>query len=322
MENKKEKFIAIFFRKIKESLKCEEAETIWSCPSFIFILVGVVDIVVTILVFYVAKHWENPILVVGGLGVINVIILTIGGVIVRAQERIIETSKVKSEFVSIASHQLRAPLGNVKWVVELLQGTRVGELSDKQMGYIETIQENNERMIKLVNDLLDVSKINEGKIKAVLQAVSFEEIVDQVVSEYNLFAKARNINLGVDIEDGLPLAYIDPKKIKIATQNLVDNAIKYAKKKGKILIKVKKLKENILVQIQDDGVGIPKRQQSHIFERFFRSDNALKHEVIGTGLGLYITKAVIESNKGKIWFVSKENEGATFYFTIPFVENN
>src|SRR4030042_6000806 len=125
---------------------CREANiSIWSCPSFIFLIVGVSDIIVTISVYYVAKFWTDPVIVLAGLGGINIFILLIGGIITNAQEQILKMSKMKSEFVSIASHQLRAPLGNIRWTLDLLQGQKIGDLSAKQLEYLEDIHENNER---------------------------------------------------------------------------------------------------------------------------------------------------------------------------------
>lgn len=297
---------------------CREAGVnIWSCPSFIFIIIGIADILITISVYYVAKFWTDPIIMLAGLGGINIFILLIGGIITNAQERILKASKMKSEFVSIASHQLRAPLGNIRWVLDLLQGQRIGELSNKQLEYVENIHENNERMLKLVNDLLNVSRINDGKMSVLPRFVCFENIIKQAAAEFDLYARAHNIEIKMSIESGLPPVFVDVEKIKIVLENLIDNAIKYSRRKGNVKISAAVSGENILFQIEDSGVGIPKDQQKNVFEKFFRSDNALKHEVIGTGLGLHITKAIIENSGGKIWFSSKEGIGSKFSFTIP-----
>lgn len=307
-----------FFKHSDIFSTCKEAEIgIWSCPSFIFALIGLADIIITVSVYYVAKFWTDPAIVFVGLGGINIFILVIGKIITNAQEKILKASKIKSEFVSIASHQLRAPIGNIRWVLDLFQGERIGELSEKQKEYIGIIQENNERMLKLVNDLLSVAKISEGKIKLLPRLVPFEEILKKVVSEFKIFARAHNTSINAGIEDGLPPLFIDAEKIKIVLENLVDNAIKYSKGKGKIDIKLKTSNKNFLFQIKDNGVGIPEHQQKNIFEKFFRSDNALKYEVIGTGLGLYITKSIIEASGGKIWFSSNEGKGSKFCFTLP-----
>lgn len=292
--------------------------SIWSCPNFLFILVGIVDAGVTILVYNIAKHWGDPIAVFAGLSAINILILLIGGIIVNAQERILIASKAKAEFVSIASHQLRAPIGNMRWAIEILEGARLGGLSGKQCDYLTIIKENNDRMLKLVNDLLGVSHISEGKMKVAPKIFDFGDIVKQAVARCDNFAKTRGADISVEVEENIPPAFADPEKIKIVLDNLLDNAIKYSKKSGgRIKVNLKTLKSNALFEIEDNGVGIPKHQHKKVFDKFFRSDNVLRREVIGTGLGLYITKAIVESNGGKIWFCSQEEKGTKFSFIIP-----
>lgn len=294
--------------------------SIWECPSFLFVLVGIVDIAVTIVIYYVAQKLGDPIFTIISMAGINIFILGVGSVMVKAQEKVVLANKIRSEFISIVSHQFRSPLGNIRWAADLLGGSRIGNLSDKQKEFINSIHENNERMLMLVNDLLDASRIDNGKMDIIPREVSLEEIIKQIVSDYNLISKVRNLNITVQAEDALPMAFADPGRIKIAAQNLIDNAVKYTKNKGDIEIKISRIKNNILCSIKDSGVGIPKPQQDKVFQKFFRSDNVLKNEIAGTGLGLYIAKAAIESNKGKIWFNSSEGKGTQFFFTAPIAK--
>lgn len=298
----------------------ESGVSVWECPAFLFVLIGIIDAVVTVVIFFVSQRFDDPIFTVMSLAGTNIFILGVGSIIVKAQEKIVRANKIRSEFISIVSHQFRSPLGGVRWAADLLKSSRIGNLSDKQKEFVESIQKNNDRMLMLVNDLLDASRISEGKMEVIPREVSAEEILRQAVADYNFVAKVRDIDLILNIEDGLPLAFIDPARIKIAVQNLIDNAIKYTKNKGEIKIYLFKLKDNLLFKIEDSGVGIPKGQQSEIFDKFFRSDNILKNEIKGTGLGLYIVKAAVESNGGKIWFESKENKGSKFYFTVPIAK--
>lgn len=294
--------------------------SVWECPSFLFVLVGIVDIAVTIVIYYVAQKLEDPIFTIISMAGINIFILGVGSVMVKAQEKVVLANKIRSEFISIVSHQFRSPLGNIRWAADLLGGSRIGNLSDKQKEFINIIHEKNERMLMLVNDLLDASRIDNGKMAIIPREVSLEEIIKQIVSDYNLISKVRNLNITIQAEDALPMAFADPCRIKIAVQNLIDNAVKYTKNKGDIEIKISKIKNNILCSIKDSGVGIPKSQQDKVFQKFFRSDNVLKNEIAGTGLGLYIAKAAIESNKGKIWFNSSEGKGTQFFFTAPIAK--
>jgi len=294
--------------------------SIWECPAFLFVLIGAIDIAATLAIFFVSRNFDDPVFIITSLAATNIFILATGALIVKAQEKIIKANKIRSEFISIVSHQFRAPLGGIRWASDLLKSSRIGNLSDKQKEFIDDIQKNNKRMLMLVNDLLDASRINEGKMKIIPKNTAMEDIVKQVVADYNFVSRVRDIRLFLNIEDGLPLAFIDPGRIKIAVQNLVDNAVKYTKNKGEIKISLSRMKNHLLFKIEDTGAGIPKYQHNKIFEKFFRSDNNLKNEIAGTGLGLYIVKAAVKSNGGKIWFESKENEGSKFYFTIPIAK--
>jgi len=320
MEQKKQKS---FFKKLLDSAnlmqQCREnGISIWECPTFLFILIGLLDILVTILIYFVASRLGDPIFTVASLAFTNIAIMSIGMVLIKAAEKVIKANQIRSEFVSIASHQLRAPLGNIRWAADLLENSRIGNLSNKQKEYIESIQANNKRMIKLLNDLLDVSKINTGTMIGVARTIALEEIVQQIIEEYNSIAKFRGVQLTLDVDDGLPMVTINPERIKIAIQNLVDNAVKYSRNRGEVKVFVSRMKNNVLLKIEDSGAGIPQKQQKDVFKKFFRSTNVKKYEVIGTGLGLFIAKSAVEGSNGRIWFRSAEDKGSTFYCSFPF----
>ena len=133
----------------------------------------------------------------------------------------------------------------------------------------------------------------------------------------SLFAQANNVSLRLESPEVLPQAYVDPDKIFLVFQNLIDNAIKYIKGQGEVKVILREENNFIKVAISDTGVGIPQSQQKYIFKKFFRSDNIMKYQTIGTGLGLFIAKAAIKQNNGQIWFESKEGKRTTFYFTLP-----
>jgi len=320
MEQEKQKS---FFRKFLDTAnlvqQCRnDGVSLWECPSFLFILIGFLDILVTILIYFVASRLGDPVFTVLSLAVTNIAIMSIGLILIKAAEKVIKANQIRSEFVSIASHQLRAPLGNIRWAADLLENSRIGNLSDKQREYIESIQANNQRMIKLLNDLLDVSNISTGTMMGVKSTVALEEIVQQVVEEYNSIAKFRGVQLILDIDDGLPLVTINPERVKVAIQNLIDNAVKYSMNKGAVNVSISRTKNNVIIKIEDHGVGIPMNQQKDVFKKFFRSTNVKKYEVIGTGLGLFIAKSAVEGSRGKIWFQSAEDKGSAFYCAFPF----
>jgi len=289
------------------------------CPSFLFFLMGLLTLLAMVGTYLIAKKYYSSEVVIGSVSTVTILIFSLGNLIIKGIEKITATAIIKAEFISIVSHQLKAPLANLKWPLELLLSGKIGNLNEKQLSYLKLIQENNERMIKLINDLLDVSKIEDGRMKIIKQNVDLKEIVRSVVDNFIHLAKASNISISLNIENNLPLIKTDSNRVRLAIQNLVDNAVKYNKPKGKIEIDLKRMKNRIYFSIKDTGVGIPKEQQKQIFSKFFRSDNVLKHQTQGTGLGLYITKAIIKSSGGKIGFTSEENKGTTFWFYLPTV---
>jgi len=186
---------------------------------------------------------------------------------------------------------------------------------------MEDIYQSNQRMIKLVNDLLNVSRLDTGVLKIDPKLVQFEKIIEHVIEDQKvLIAKKQCKVTFKKPKKKLPTVLLDESLIKQVIHNLLTNAIRYSKSiKGKILIKLELRDENkdYLLTVSDNGIGIPKNKQRHIFEKFFRTDEARKMESEGSGLGLYISKMIIESSGGRIWFESKENKGTKFYVSIP-----
>lgn len=233
------------------------------------------------------------------------------------RERLIE--KMKTEFVSVAAHQLRTPLSAVKWILRMIIDGDLGPMPQNQKEFLERTYKSNERMIKLVNDLLNVSRIEEGRFLYNLKSASLDKIIKTAVSNFSSEAAKKGLQLEYKgAKSKLPNIKMDTEKITVAIQNLIENAINYTKTGG-IGISVEFLKKdnNILFTIKDTGIGIPQTQQKRVFNRFFRTTNALKTETEGTGLGLFIAKNIIEAHGGKIWFESKERKGSTFFFTLP-----
>lgn len=227
-----------------------------------------------------------------------------------------ELEKLRSEFVSVTSHQLRTPLTAIKWHLELLLDAK---LPRKEKIALRQIFSSNERMIKLVGDLLDVSRIEEGKKFAVIsQKVDIASLIKEVVSDQ--MAAARDYEVAIKPDTTLPKKLellIDGDKMRQVFQNLIDNAIKYSLPGGEIIIGYQPAAGRATFYVKDNGVGVPKNQQDRVFQKFFRADNVSKLKGQGTGLGLYIVKAIVEGHGGEIWFDSEENKGTTFYFSLP-----
>ncbi len=237
------------------------------------------------------------------------------------REKMIE--EMKSEFVSIAAHQLRTPLSAIKWTIKMLIDGDLGELNKEQHDLAEKAYISNTRMVNLINDLLNVSRIEEGRYLYKPSHVNFDEIVDPLISNYKEEIKRRGIDFEINKPQGkLPKVAVDVEKITLVVQNLLDNAMKYTSKKGSISFSINPTKnKKIMVSVKDTGVGIPEDQQNRLFSKFFRAANVIRMETEGSGLGLFICKNIIEAHKGEIWFESQEKKGSTFYFTLPVIEN-
>jgi len=233
-----------------------------------------------------------------------------------SREKLVE--RMKSEFVSLAAHQLRTPLSAIKWITRMFLDGDLGELKREQKEFLEKTYLINERMISLINDLLNVARIEEGRYIYKLVLTDLVELIKKVVESRQRLIQEKKIKF--EFKEGsekLPLVLIDSAKMELAIENLLDNAIKYTKPGGKVTISLEKNPKEIEFKIEDTGVGIPQDQQERVFSKFFRGANVMKLETGGTGLGLFISKNIIEAHGGKIWFYSKENEGTTFYFTLP-----
>ena len=246
------------------------------------------------------------------------------------REKLIE--RMKTEFVSLTAHQLRTPLSAIKWTLRMFLDGDLGQISEEQKNFLQKTYASNERMIHLINDLLNVARIEEGKFIHKLAPGQISDIVQSVINSFQDKINLKKIDFQYILpKKKIPLVKLDPEKMNIAITNLLDNAIDYTPENGKITIDLSFDKNAIQFAIKDSGVGIPKDQQHRIFSKFFRGENVVKMETDGTGLGTFIAKNIIEAHGGKIWFESpiyprsespiptREGEGAgtAFYFTLP-----
>ena len=232
------------------------------------------------------------------------------------REKIIE--RMKTEFVSLAAHQLRTPLSAIKWTLKMLLDGDLGAITNEQKDFIGKTYQSNERMIHLINDLLDVARIEEGRYIYKPTITNLETIVQYVTNSYQEETERKKLNLKfLKPKTKLPQVSVDVEKIKLVIQNLLDNAIRYTPSGGQVTISLKSGIKEIELAVADSGVGIPQGQKTRVFTKFFRAPNVMRMDTEGSGLGLYITKNIIEAHGGKIWFKSEEGKGTTFYFTLP-----
>jgi len=290
---------------------------IWQTPSFLVLMLGTIIVFVMTATYYISRVYDNPELVIVSESVVVVVFLIIGNSIIRFINQVIRLNKMKSDFVSVASHQLRTPLSAIKWETELLLSKFKRGLNKKQLKNIENIDQLSVRMIRLVNDLLDVARIDQKRLVLRKESVDLCKIIEETISEMAPIAKSRNIEITSSWSKNNPKIIGDTIRLKMVVENLLSNAIKYTTNRGKIDIKVVKKDNSLILSIKDNGVGIPEEQQDRVFDKFFRSDNVVKYQTEGTGLGLYISKSIIEQLGGKIWFQSVENLGSIFSFSLP-----
>lgn len=233
------------------------------------------------------------------------------------QERQVDFAK--TEFISLASHEMRTPLSMINWYSEMLLAGDVGELKPEQKEYATTIYESSKRMVELVNSLLNVSRLELGTFAIEPELVKVIDIAQTCIKGLKPTIQEKGLNLKESYDPSIPNIKADPKLLDIIIRNLLANAIKYSYPKGEIDLAIRKDKDFIVIEVKDQGIGIPKDQQSKIFTKLFRADNARVINPEGAGLGLYIIHEILEYTKGEIWFKSKENEGTTFYAKIPLI---
>ncbi|MBI3443438.1 GAF domain-containing sensor histidine kinase [Candidatus Woesebacteria bacterium] len=238
----------------------------------------------------------------------------------RANEKLKDLDKLKDEFVSVASHELKTPMTVIKSYLWLALSGKAGDLTDKQKDYLDKALGSTERLIRLVNDMLNVSRIESGRIVMNMQKVDLVKLGNEVLFE----VKPRADELGINIENKVskvPEVLADPDKIKEVLINFIGNSIKFTPKGGKITISYGKEDKMVFSHVTDTGSGIEKENLGKLFQKFSlikKSYVTNKKETQGTGLGLYISKSIIELHKGKIWAESEGlGKGATFSFTLP-----
>ncbi|HYV34038.1 MAG TPA: ATP-binding protein [Candidatus Limnocylindria bacterium] len=233
-----------------------------------------------------------------------------------------EIDKAKDEFISLASHQLRTPLTAIRLYSEILADKATGKLNEKQAEYLEIVHESTVRMIKLVGDILNVSRIQLGSLKIEPKPTRLQDLAQSIIEEIKPVALEKKIVIKLETQQILPEVNIDESLMRQVIHNLITNAVRYSNEGGKIEVTLQKTSagqepQGYLICVKDSGIGIPKEAQAKIFTRFFRADNAVRKAGEGTGLGMYMAKMVVETTGGKIWFDSKENQGTSFYVIIP-----
>jgi len=236
----------------------------------------------------------------------------------EVQERQEVISRSKSEFVSLAAHQLRTPLSALKWSLHMFLKGDLGEATKLQRDTLQRTYNANERMIRLVNELLNVARLEEGRFGYTLEEFSFTEFVKELGERYVLYTEPKKQKLVLDVPDEEILMFGDKDRLALALGNLIENAIDYSPAKSAIEVKVgRKNASFVEFEVKDQGMGIPEADKVRIFGKFARGANVMREETTGTGLGLFITRNVILHHGGDVRFISTEGKGTTFIVTLP-----
>lgn len=241
--------------------------------------------------------------------------------LLKANNEIEKLSRVKSDFISVISHELRTPLTSIKESVSLVLDGIAGPLTEEQKKFLTISKNNINRLAKLITDILDLSKLEAGRVIMRKRKLNINELIKEAQSSAKINAERRNIEVSVSLEESVELTWFDPDRIRQVLGNLISNAIKFNRDKGKI--KISSSKENInnrdfiRIIIEDNGIGIPQEDIENLFKDFSPLDASMTRKYGGAGLGLAISKGIIDLHGGDIWVVSEPGNGSKFIFTIP-----
>ncbi|MFH1823800.1 MAG: response regulator [Candidatus Firestonebacteria bacterium] len=234
----------------------------------------------------------------------------------KAYDKLKELDRLKSEFISNVSHELRTPLTAIKGSIELLLDSFGEELSETAKKLLDITKNNAERLVKLVGEILDFSKVEAGILPISKKEMDVSSLIKQTVEELKIIADGKGLYLCTELIESPVNIVADSNRIKQVLVNLIGNSLKFTKEGG-IIVGVRLLEEEAIVAVKDTGLGIPEESKTKMFERFYMVDSSLRKKTSGFGIGLSLSKSIIEAHNGKIWFESKLGEGSTFYFSLP-----
>ena len=225
--------------------------------------------------------------------------------------------KLKSDFLNVTSHELRTPMSAIKGYVQMTIKQTLGEITEEQKKALTTVLRNIDRLDHLIQDILDVSRLESGIMKFIPEKTNIKTMVEEAVATMKISAEIKHMTINAEVEDKIPDLTIDQERVKQVILNIINNAIKFSPDGSVINIRAKKEEEHILFEVQDFGRGIAKDKQERIFETFYQVDSGMDRKFGGAGLGLAISRGIVLAHGGKIWLDSDVGKGSTFYFTLP-----
>ena len=319
----------MFLRKIIHKLnikaQCKElGVSLWACPQFIFLIMGVFIITMILITYNVGQRYIDAQIVAIIVLFVTAFLFIISLIIIRAFEQVVESKKLeakqakeilklKDHFVFIAAHELRTPANAIKWGLSSLREEQP-ELTEKGKELFDIIQRGNERLLSLVKDILEVARLESGTIKITLEKIVIVDSFGEACKEVQQLADEQKKTIDCNFQSDLPLVWGDKMRLKEVFGNLLSNAIKFGREGTDVSVSTEVNDTTVVFHITNKGSGLNSEEQKHLFEKFWRSKTA--HDIEGTGLGLFITKQLLELMSGRIWFTSKRDEGTTFSFSL------
>lgn len=237
-------------------------------------------------------------------------------------EELRKQNSVKSDLISISAHQLRTSLSALKWILKMFLDRDLGAITSEQESFIKKAYISNERMIALVNDMLTLTHTEETALQFKFEEIDLVKLTEEITFEFSGESSKKRIELiFLKPDEELPKISCDKEMIRVVFQNLIENAMKYSNEGDKVILSAKEKEGMVEISVRDTGIGIDDKTKEKIFEKFYRADNAKEKDPVGSGLGLFTTKTIVEHHKGKIWFESNGGgSGTTFYFSLPILK--
>lgn len=297
---------------------------VWQCPPFLVLVVGLVTIISMIATYAIASLYTDEPQVAALIVIfVTVLFLVVGNLIISGFNKVVELNRMKSEFIAITSHQLRSPLSIFKWTLDLLERQLGKPDPVAQENSLKTLRDTTENMIRLVNALLEVSRIEAGAFALKEELFTLEDLTQKSIDNFGQFARAAHIAISLKKPATSTELKADRDRVGMVIENLIDNAIRYTRGAGHIAISIRRTDGTVRWEISDQGAGIPLKKQKFIFQKFYRAGNVADEQTQshGSGIGLYIAKAIVEASGGHIGFISKEGDGSVFWFELPVSDN-